>query len=240
MPLLDHFHPPLAPSRKWESFHAFWSTAIAERLNGRLPERYFAEAQIHIGTQVEVDIATLESTELIASEPPNGVASAVAVESYAPPMATGAFSAVFPDDIEVRVFHESGGVTLVAAVELVSPANKDRPETRRAFAAKCAAYLQRGVGLAVVDIVTERRANLHDELMELMRLPDRFANAATLYAVAYRPVHRESTGNQTEFWARVLMLGQPLPTLPLWLRGGPVMPVELEEAYQEAKKRGRL
>jgi hypothetical protein len=36
----------------------------------------------------------------------------------------------------------------------VSPANKDRDETRRAFIAKCAAYLQRGIGLIVVDIRT--------------------------------------------------------------------------------------
>ena len=44
--------------------------------------------------------------------------------------------AVFPDEIEVLVIHRSGGPTLVGAIELVSPANKDRPETRRAFAAK--------------------------------------------------------------------------------------------------------
>jgi hypothetical protein len=24
MPLLDHFHPPLAPRRHWESFHVNW------------------------------------------------------------------------------------------------------------------------------------------------------------------------------------------------------------------------
>ena len=56
-----------------------------------------------------------------------------------------------------------------AAIELVSPGNKDRPEARRAFAAKCAGYLTAGVGLVVVDIVTDRLANLHNELIELMR-----------------------------------------------------------------------
>ena len=42
------------------------------------------------------------------------------------------------------------GATLVAAIELVSPGNKDRPEARLAFAAKCVSYLTRGVGLIVV------------------------------------------------------------------------------------------
>jgi hypothetical protein len=35
----------------------------------------------------------------------------------------------------------------VAAIEIVSPANKDRPEHRRKFVAKCAALLQQGVSV---------------------------------------------------------------------------------------------
>ena len=53
-----------------------------------------------------------------------------------------------------------GGRTLVAVIELVSPANKDRPAKRRLFAAKCATYLSRGIGLIVLDVVTSRQANL--------------------------------------------------------------------------------
>ena len=49
--------------------------------------------------------------------------------------------ASFPDRFEVLVFEAEEGATLVAAVELVSPANKDRPAHRRAFAVKCASYL---------------------------------------------------------------------------------------------------
>ena len=102
--------------------------------------------------------------------------------------------AVFPDDFEVQVFSNMGGPTLVAAIELVSPANKDRDETQRTFAAKCAAYLQRGIGLVVVDIVTNRHANLHDELAELIAPAGGFAFPAPtpLYATAYRPMHRQS------------------------------------------------
>jgi 3-isopropylmalate/(R)-2-methylmalate dehydratase large subunit len=53
-----------------------------------------------------------------------------------------------------------------AAVELRSPRNKDRPESRRAFGAKSAAYLQRGIGLITVDIVSSRQFNLHNELIQ--------------------------------------------------------------------------
>jgi hypothetical protein len=48
----------------------------------------------------------------------------------------------------------------VAAVKIVSPANKDRPEQRRAFVAKCAALLQNHVRVAIVALVTTRTFNL--------------------------------------------------------------------------------
>jgi hypothetical protein len=130
---------------------------------------------------------------------------------------------------------------LVAAIELVSPANKDRNETRRAFAAKCAAYLQRGIGLVVVDIVTSRHANLHDELVELIA-PDggfAFAEPTPLYATAYRPMHRQQR-NEIDLWREPLAVGGLLPTLPLAVRGLASLPIDLETTYMEARTRGRL
>ena len=54
MPLLDHFHAPLAPRRHWESFHVNWAGAIADALNERLlPEGYFAEEHAHLGARVQ-------------------------------------------------------------------------------------------------------------------------------------------------------------------------------------------
>ena len=86
----------------------------------------------------------------------------VALETWAPPTVTAVMDAVFPDDIEVQVFDTSAGPTLVGAIELISPANKDRDENRRTFGAKCASYLQQGIGLMTVDIVTSRRADMPD------------------------------------------------------------------------------
>src|SRR5438132_14346144 len=45
MPLRDHFNPPLAPIRDWESFQTRWAASLADALNALLPERYFAEPQ---------------------------------------------------------------------------------------------------------------------------------------------------------------------------------------------------
>jgi hypothetical protein len=119
MPLLDHFHPPLKNQRHWENFHARWVGAIADALNACLPERYVAEIQ---------DTVSGSATHVEGNE---GVA-------------TMQLPVAFPDNVGVRVFGGSTGPHLVAAVELVSPGNKDRSEARRTFAAKCVSYLAWG------------------------------------------------------------------------------------------------
>jgi hypothetical protein len=232
MPLRDHFRPPV-DRFPWESFHAAWATEIMGHLNrGVLPPDCFAAAQVHVGSRVEVDVATLEQGHTGDGGTANGNGGGVAVQTWAPPVAALVMPAVFPDEIEVQVFRQQGGAVLVAAVELVSPGNKDRPEARREFAAKCASYLQQGVGLVVVDVVTERRANLHDELIDLLRQPEEFAfpRATPLYAVAYRP-SRRSTADQIEIWPMPLALGDRLPTAPLALRGVGTFPLDLETTY---------
>jgi hypothetical protein len=242
MPLRDHFHPPLSDLRHWESFHAAWATEIMRTLNRRvLPEGCFAEAQVHIGGRVEIDVATFSEERKTPAAAGDGSGGGVAVETWAPPATELIMPALFPDEIEVQVFRSSGGATLVAAIELVSPRNKDRPEARRAFAAKCASYLQQGVGLVVVDIVTERRANLHDELVRLLGQADAltFPQETPLYAVAYRPGRREA-GDQVEIWRNPLALGQPLPTMALALRGLATLPLDLETTYATACQDSRL
>ena len=72
------------------------------------------------------------------------------------------------DEFEVRVYDVERGRQLVAAIELVSPANKDRPENRRAFAVKVAALLQKEVCVSIVDLVTVRQFNLYADLLELI------------------------------------------------------------------------
>ena len=142
MPLLDHFHPPLSTLRHWEAFHSRWANAIADALNSDLlPPGYFAETQIHVGGRFEVDVAALDSEPLQSGDRAGAsVATLPARESrsWVAPAASMVVPWSFPDRVEVLVFSGEAGPTLVAAVELVSPGNKDRPDARRAFAAKCA------------------------------------------------------------------------------------------------------
>lgn len=236
MPLLDHFHPPLLPRRQWESFHVTWSAAIAEVLNNDLlPDEYFAEEHAHAGARVEIDVATF------AGGPPPESGGSTAVATYAPPTPKLAVPAAFPDEFEVRVYGTAGGgAMLVAAIELISPANKDRPDTRRAFAAKCAGFLAQGVALIVVDVVTNRRSNLHAEIMGLIGSSDTgLPDGTDLYAVAYRPIVR--AGNALiEVWPETLAVGESLPRLPLALSAELCVPLDLEDTYTLTCQRKRL
>ena len=241
MPLLDHFEAPLDPRRAWESFHSRWANSIADRLNESLPRRFFAQVQIHLGTQVEADVAEFESLSGFDEPGDDAGAGSVAVETWAPPAAALIMPAVFPDDLEVHVRDELDDARLVAVAELVSPRNKDRPESRAAFAAKSAAYLQRGVGLIILDIITGRRFNLHNELTRALCLDLSFSmpDKAHLYAVAYRPVRRGQL-DQIDAWPVELSLGGSLPVLPLALRGSHTVPLDLNAAYDDACHRSRI
>lgn len=144
-----------------------------------------------------------------------------------------------PDEIEVQVYGSPTGTHLVAAIELISPGNKDRAEARSGFAGKCVSYLQKGIGLLIVDVVTDRFANLHNELIDLLGQDESYhlPEESKLYAVAYRPVRRDPDGDQIDLWIETLKVGRSLPTMPLALRGACVVPVDLEAAYSEVTRR---
>jgi hypothetical protein len=231
MPLLDHFRPPLSQRRHWDSFHGAWAEAMAQHLNQLLlPENFVAEARVKLGGQVEIDVGTF------AEGGPSSVSGpGVAVWVPPQPIATALLDFQVADIFEVQVLQEEGGPRLVAAIELVSPANKDRPSHRRMFAVKCASYLQSGVSVMVVDVVTERAGNLHAEVLQLLSAPLSTPGQGShdLYATAYRTV-AGSQGLSLETWAETLSLRQALPTLPLWITPDLGLPMDLEVTYQAA------
>jgi hypothetical protein len=236
MPLRDHFHPPLSDRRHWEGFHTQWAGIVVQHLGRRLPPRYYAEPHVHLSIDVEADVATFDEQQEAAAGPAAGSGDGVATAVWAPPRPTQAFTVSFPaqDAFEVKVFDDRRGSRLVAAVEFVSPRNKDRPAARRAFAVKCASYLQEQVSVVLVDVVTDRRDDLYVHLLELLQVEGAppWADDPPLYAVACRTAKADDQW-RLETWPGPLALGAPLPTMPLWLASNLAVPLELEPAYEE-------
>ena len=244
MPLRDHFHPPIDNLASWEGFHGQWPAMIVQALMRKLPRRYVAEPRVHSGALVEIDVATFEEDEALSSGagPGNGNGG-VATAVWAPPRPTLTVATDLPeqDEYEVRVYDLRRGRRLVAAVEIVSPANKDRPEHRRVFTAKCAALLQKLVSVTIIDLVTTRNFNLYHDLLEMIGLAEASGGAETppLYAAACRAT-KKGDAFLLEAWAHALAVGRPLPTLPLWLADNLAVPLELEECYEETCRVFRL
>ena len=239
MPLRDHFRPPLDDLRHWEGFHATWPVMIVSLLRRKLPRRYFAEPRVHSGSSAEIDVATFEGDgeSKAAAADGNGNAGGVATAVWAPPRPTLTVVTDLPtqDVYEVLVYDEQRHCRLVAAVEIVSPDNKDRPEHRRAFISKCAGLLRERVSVVIVDVVTTRNQNLYGELLDLIGSsdPSLGSEPPPLYTTACRLTKRDNEW-LLETWAQPLGLGRSLPTVPLWLADDLAVPLELDESYEQS------
>jgi len=207
---------------------------IVQHLIRVLPAGYVAEPRIHLGPFFEIDVTTFASTERVdtAEEERGGVATVPWTATQ--PMFE--VEADWPDqyEYEVLVFDQERERRLVAAVELVSPANKDRAESRRAFVTKCAALLQKRVSVAIVDLVTARQFNLYADLLEWIGQQDPAlgTDPPTIYAVSMR-FQKPPTRSVFQSWPHTLVVGQPLPTLPLWLSHDFSVPLDLESSYED-------
>jgi hypothetical protein len=236
MPLRDHFRPPVEKRHSWDELHGGWPMVIVQNLYPTLPDGYVAAPGVHLGAVFEIDVSAYEQDELIAASASGG-SGGVAVISQASPQPTLTLESELPDqdEYEVRIYDERHGRRLVAAIELVSPANKDRPESRRAFVGKVAALLQREVCVSIVDVVTIREFNLYADLMAFIGGEDPALGSKPpfLYAVTVRGRKRPRRRSLLESWFYPMHLGHPIPSLPIWLDADLSITLDLEHGYEE-------
>ena len=231
MPLRDHFRPPVDSHHAWEGFHAAWPTMLVIRLAALLPEGFAAEPRAHLGRDFEIDVGGFEGDAVLGGL---ATANGAAVATTVLPTQTVEVDLADESEYEVLVFDQDRARRLVAAVEFVSPANKDRREHRRAFVSKCAALLQNGVCVTIVDPVTVRHFNLYADLLEMMRGsdPSLGTDPPHLYAVTCRGRKGRGRG-LLDAWYHPLAVGQPLPALPLWLAEDMSVTLDLEGSYED-------
>ena len=205
---------------------------IVQRLFPVLPDGYVAAPGVHLGAAFEIDVSAYEQDETIPASETNQ-ASGSALKIAPPPTFTLETELPEQDEYEVRVYDSRRGRTLVAAIELVSPANKDRPESRRAFVAKCAALLQEDVACrswtlsrAAVQLYAdlwddrEGRPGGHSNHLTCTLSPSRAKR------IRQRPL--------LDTWFYPLVLGQPLPPLPIWQTTDLHVSLDLEASYEDA------
>lgn len=237
MPLRDHFRPPVEQPHSWDALHGGWPMVIVQKLFPQLPEGFVAAPSVHLGAMFEIDVSAFEPEVPEIRNREETDHRGLATVPSAPPQPTLTLETELPDqdEYEVRIYDERHGRRLVAAIELISPSNKDRPESRRAFVAKAAALLQRSVCVSLIDIVTIRQYNLYADLLELAGGADPALGVSPpcVYAATIRGRKSPRGKSLLESWFYPLHLGAALPSLPVWLDVDVNITLPLEESYEE-------
>ena len=153
-----------------------------------LPEPYFAAPVVHLGTLYEVEIGNY-----------------------------GRFVAVLDphlpnqDVYEVRIYDSRHNRDLVAAIEILSPSNKDRPENRASFVAKVATLLKHNICVSIVDVVSTYNFNLYADLIEFLDGVDPALGdePPPMYAATLRTRYEERR-RMMDNWYHPLAIGQTL------------------------------
>jgi hypothetical protein len=225
--------------RGWDSVHPIWMTYLIEWVQPRLPEGYKA----FLGGVPALTVASANG------RPDIGVRRWGPGEP-APEAATD--TAVLDPDLEAnvvfrldpqRAVHIDFHGQLIAAVEIVSPRNKDRADAKETYTNRYLGYLRFGVHLLLVDVLPRPRGfSFADALtagvgLDLPPLPSPFA--ATYRVAGPIPVG-DDMGSRIGVWRRPLRVGDPLPTLPLPLSVHQAIPIDLEQTYQRAAERAYL
>lgn len=149
-----------------------------------------------------------------------------------------------PDSESVAVFdldpltavHIDYHGQLVAALEIVSLRNKDRPDARARYLGRYLGYIRQGVHLLLIDVLPRPVGfSFADALAENLRLDQ--PPTQVPYAVSYRVGESVPDGTLVAIWRRPLAVGQSLPTIPLALTVNESVAVDLEYTYAQSARR---
>ncbi len=220
----------------FHAFHLKWIAELDKTLNGGLlPAGYYALPEQHMGSSIP-DILTLH-------------ASPAPAEPFALPPATGGTAlAEAPPKVQRKKTSTASAQTrrrtlairhvsehrLVALLEIVSPANKDRPQSVADFARKVVSALDNRVHVFLVDLFPpgpNDSCGMHGSIWQRLEgieepydLPPRDPLTIASYVAA----------DGVDVYLEHPSDGASLPEMPLFLRPDRYITVPLEATYREA------
>lgn len=219
------------PSGLFHDFHQTWTIHLKTALNaGRLPKGLSALVEQKSGPR-EADVLTVETTRMV---PPSATGEAKGLLVMDRPVTsivrttTRAIYASLANRVVVR--HHLGRI--VAAIEIVSPGNKDSRAALRDFVDKTVDFLRQGIHLLIVDLFPPSRRDpfgIHKAIWdEIIEEDFAFPEGKDRLLVSYE------SGDMRTAFAEPVGVGEVLRDMPLFLAAGMHVPVPLESTYQGA------
>ena len=216
----------------WEGLHDIWIVELLRHVKPRLPAGFRA----YIGSTPALTIGAPDQRPDVAvrqwtPEPPPAAVAQTNPSSSLPEPDEEVASLALDAQTALYVATQS---RMVAAVELVSPRNKDRPSARDYYLSRYLGYLHEGAHLLLVDV---HRRPLNFSFADALAKELQLAKAAcpSPFAMSYRIGEPAATGGRmVAFWRRPLTVGAALPTMPLPLSVHERIDVDLEATYQRA------
>lgn len=222
------------------AFHLSWLARLQDTLNdGILPQGYYALAEQHAGRMIP-DLLTLQIGDAprqapAPGTPPSTDTGGLAVAD-APPRVRHTHSVEVSAKGRRRslaIRHVSGH-RLVALLEIISPANKDRAAGVAEFVTNILTALEYGVHVLFVDLFPPGRHDphgMHNEILQRLEEPDNpFECSAdellTLASYMAAPV--------IDMFVEQVACGAALPEMPLFFVPGHYVYVPLESTYCQA------
>lgn len=227
----------------FHDFHTVWIGQIRSALNGGLlPDGYYALAEQHAGEAI-ADILALHT-----SRPSSPSASLPPL----PPIRGGTAVVEAPPRIRRHRTHDTSerarrrtvairhvsGHRLIALLEIVSPANKDRPGSVKEFAATVVKALDSEIHVLVADLFPLGRHDPYGMHGAVLQESQRFdAPDAEDVPPKGEPLTLASyaaDGPRVDVYLEHLAVGAPLPDMPLFLNPEWYVNVPFDATYQAA------
>jgi hypothetical protein len=218
----------------FHAFHLAWLGQLQAGLNGGLlPSGYYALAEQHAGASIP-DVLTLHASpveEHIPTPEPAGVST---VTKTRPHVQRRLSATTSPKGKRrtIAIRHVSGH-RLVALVEVVSPANKDRRRSVTEFVNKLVTAVELGIHVLLIDLHPPRRhdpSGMHGAVWarfdpaRLYDLPPDQPLTLAAYAAAKPAIA----------YINHLAVGDPLREMPLFLTARRYIDLPLEPSYAAA------
>lgn len=216
----------------FHDFHNAWIIHLKESLNaGLLPSDYYAQSEQRTA-EIIADILTLRrpATKFAPPDSEGGVAVAEALPAVSKTMPAAESQTVAMKQRRLVVRHVSRH-DVVAMIEIISTGNKDRPAAVESFVQKSVDIIQAGVHVQVIDLFPPGKHDprgLHDLIWSHFGEAYSPPAAKPLIAVSYQ------SGAFPTAYLEPLAVGDPLPTMPLFLSPERYINVPLEPSYAAA------